>query len=560
MKAQKKSSFKGKVGEDSKRQSSGANYGYLKLPKGVSVFNPEPDSKISLDFMPYTVTDLRHPDRNEKLEIAVPDTLWYKRPFKIHRSVGSGNDSVVCLTSIGKKCPICEYREKAAQEGTLGEKELKDLKPSKRNLYVVIPLDAKKLEVKPHILDVSQFLFQDLLNKELEENDGYEVFPDIEEGLTLRVRFDEETFLKNKYAKASRIDFLERKKPYKESILEDIPDLDKVLTILSYEDLRIKFLELEEVNEDNDEPKRSKKSSSKEEEEELPTWEELEEMSWKKLCRLIRTRDLKIEDFDDFDENENEDGLREAIAELLEIEKPGKKQSKKAEEKPVMQRKNRNPEPDPEPEEEPEEDESVREQIENADSLDDLITIARDNPEVFKSSIKDLMKIKKMGALAKEMLEIYDESQEPDDDAEEPDEDEMTWKDLEQLNLSLLLKLIKSKKLGVDGSDYEDDVKALRRAIAVDMDIKIPKTVPTPKEIAKEDRCVACKGSGKNSKGGVCVACGGTGVKQVRANEGPTGQCPSGYKFGIDTDTKKECDTCKKWDACIAEQEKKAKK
>ena len=116
--------------------------------------------------MPYEVTSKRHPDRNAEDEIAVPGSLWYKRPFKIHRNIGVDNDRVVCLTSVGKPCPICEKRSELVRQDA--DKEDTDaLKQSLRNLYVVVPLDSKKHEVEPHIMDMSQYLCQDEINNTL---------------------------------------------------------------------------------------------------------------------------------------------------------------------------------------------------------------------------------------------------------------------------------------------------------------------------------------------------------------------------------------------------------
>jgi hypothetical protein len=43
-----------------------------------------------------------------------------------------------------------------------------------------------------------------------------------------------------------------------------------------------------------------------------------------------------------------------------------------------------------------------------------------------------------------------------------------------------------------------------------------------PEQQANEpEHCVACKGSGKNSKGGTCTPCGGTGVKGAKAKPDP---------------------------------------
>jgi len=273
MAKKRKSSFRGKVNKDSKRQTSG--YGYLNLPKGISVFNPEAKSTVKLDFMPYEVTSKRHPDRNVEDEIAIPGSLWYKLPFKIHRNIGVDNDKVVCLTSIGKACPVCEkraelIRQEADKEDTDG------LKQSKRNLYCVIPLDSKKHDAEPHIMDMSQYLCQEEINNTLEEDEEFEVFPDLEEGLTMKCRFDESNIGKNKFAELGKVTPVERKEQYTEDILDDIPNLDEVLNILTYKELEAKFLELDEedVNEEEEPeketPTRKRKTRDEEPEEEKP--------------------------------------------------------------------------------------------------------------------------------------------------------------------------------------------------------------------------------------------------------------------------------------------------
>lgn len=263
----KTSKFRGKTGQDARRQkTAGSSYGYLLLPKGVSVFKETPGKRAYIDIMPYEVTDPKHPDRNEELEIATVGEQWYKRPFMIHRNVGVDNDAVVCLRSFGKKCPICEHRALRAKEGA-GKDDLKLLNAAKRNLYAVIPKKNKDFDEEVHVWDISQFLFQNLLNDELEEDEEYEVFPDLEDGLTLKVRFDSKTIGTSKpFADASRIDFEKRKKPYKESILSKVPNLDGMLTELSYSEMERLFFEIEDEDSSEDGKKgKSKKGKSKKE-------------------------------------------------------------------------------------------------------------------------------------------------------------------------------------------------------------------------------------------------------------------------------------------------------
>ncbi len=249
----KKSVFRGKVADNAiKTKTGGAQYGYLNLPKGVLIFAPEPGGRCQFDIMPYVVTSKYHADRSDEIGQAVVGEQWYKLPFKTHRNIGVENNAVVCPGSFSKKCPICEYRSAQMKEGA--DKEVTDaLKKSNRNLYVVIPINHKKYEEVPHILDISTFLFQNLLTDELMENTEYEVFPDIEAGCTLRVRFDSETIGNSKpFASASRIDFVSRDYVYDESILEKIPSLDKILSVKSYKQLEREFFEMEEDDDEED--------------------------------------------------------------------------------------------------------------------------------------------------------------------------------------------------------------------------------------------------------------------------------------------------------------------
>lgn len=320
-----KKRFKGTVSRNAQKQQKGASYGHLNLPKGLSVFKEEPGSRVNLDILPYEVTAANHPDRDDEYEIAVPGSLWYKHPYWLHRNIGPDNQSIVCPSSIGQKCPICEYRAQLLKDGAKWDDDsVKALKPSMRNLYVVIPKGSKKYEEVPHIWDISQFLFQAKLNEEIGENEEYETFPDLEEGYTLRIRFSEESFGGNKFADTSRIDFKERNKPYDESILEEIPSLDELLEISPYKTIEAIFfggIDVEEVEEDEEEKpaRRQKPAGSKPKPE-----SEFDDLS---------------EDDDDDDVEEEEDEEEEEEDEEEE-EKPVTRRTKK-QEKPSRNKKDK---------------------------------------------------------------------------------------------------------------------------------------------------------------------------------------------------------------------------
>lgn len=311
-----KSSFRDKVTKDAHRQQkAGTSYGHLLLPRNVNVFNPDPSQKVKLDFLPYNVTDGKHPDRNDKEGVAIPESLWYKRPYKLHRNIGANDESIICPTSIGKPCPICEYRKKRIRENA-DKKETDALKASDRVLYVVIPLDSPKHEAKVSVFDFSWWNFQKLLNEELEDNADNGVFPELEGGLTLQIRFTSKTIADSKpFPEASKITFLPRKEDYDESIMEEVPNLDEMFQILSYDELRDKFFaeedggKLEDVEDEDEEekpPKHSHKKPSKVKEEEDEDEDEDEEEEEKPPLKP-RSKSKPKEEEDDDEDNDDED-------------------------------------------------------------------------------------------------------------------------------------------------------------------------------------------------------------------------------------------------------------
>jgi hypothetical protein len=323
--------------DDHKAQDS-KSYGYLKLPKGIQVYSVDIPKKLNLlkvkfDIIPYLISDAKHIDAKLGAEIGEP---WWRRPIRIHKHIGVDDDSVICLSTIGKKCPICEY-QKELIANKASKEDIKALNYSKRSIYLVWPKDDGDFDDEVHIFDISDFCFYDPLMVDAEEMNEYN-FPSLSDGKTLQVRFEKETFAGNEFPKATRISFIERDEQYKESILEEVPCLDGILNILSYDELNAKFLAIgdEDTEEkrkvkDDDEKPRSRKSvltKSKEKEELEITWAQIDGKSNRSLCSLIiqENIDLNPDKFDDDNE------LKIAIAEKLGIKVPTAKPKKEEEE------------------------------------------------------------------------------------------------------------------------------------------------------------------------------------------------------------------------------------
>jgi hypothetical protein len=488
-KAKSKMNFRDKIkGQVEKSKESGKkNYGYLKIPKGINVYSVDipkklMDLKVKFDIMPYIVKDAKHPDRELGAEVG---GAWWRRPVKVHRNIGVNNESVICPTTIGKKCPICEHQKKISGEGATKE-EVKALSPSYRSIFIVRPKEDKNFEDDYHVFDISDYNFYTPFMVDVEEGDQYN-FPSLDDGMTIECKFHKESFMGNSFPQAIRTYFRDRDEQYGDEVLDEVPNLDDMIQILSYEDLKIKYFEIDEDEEDggkledddddDDEPKRKSKPK----------------LSAGKKKPVVEDED---EEEDDDDEDEEDE---KPVSKKKPVSKPDPKASSKKKPAPVE-------DDDDEEEEDDEEDDDEEE-----------------TPPAKKGASKPMSR--KPAATGKKKPAPVEEDDEDDEDEEEDDEEEI--------------------------------------------------------DIPVKERCVACSGTGKNSRGKDCVPCDGTGrkkkVKPVEDDDDDKpvnvknkkkvvtqtttshskNKCPHGHKFGVDTEDFDECDDCALWDACIDAKEKK---
>lgn len=238
VKKTKRTSFRGRISENAKQRERKSSFGYLNLSKDLETFSPKANTRVVFDILPYEVSDERHIDLPE----AAVGELWYKKPFKIHRNIGADRIKVVCPTTFGKRCPICEYRNKLIQKNGYND-EAAELNTSNRSLYAIM-VKGKNATNKIQVFDTSDYYFQEVLQDQLMDTDEFEYFPDHAEGVSVEIRFGEKSFAGQKFAVPTRFDWRERKEQYDDSILDEVPNLDELLIVLSYEELKEKFFEM----------------------------------------------------------------------------------------------------------------------------------------------------------------------------------------------------------------------------------------------------------------------------------------------------------------------------
>jgi len=261
-KRSKKKEKKRERGASAKRRAEIHKGGYtptaIKTPEGVERFKEKAEKQYRLDIIPFVL--------KEANDFADAGQLHWELTYYAHRQTGVDGNSYICpKEQIGERCPICEYRAKLARDPDADAKLVAALRPKQRQLFRVI--DRKNTEAGIQLWDISFHNFGKRLDARIrnsDEDDRYNEFYELEDGLTLKVGFAEKSFEGGgrPFPDAESIDFKARKDDYDEEVLDQDPDLDECLIILDYDELKRVFMQIDD--DDNDEkPKSTKKSKKK---------------------------------------------------------------------------------------------------------------------------------------------------------------------------------------------------------------------------------------------------------------------------------------------------------
>lgn len=237
MKAQAKGGRK-RVSRDKVRENAKTGGGggkLLRLPSGVSSWTPEKSGKHLINILPYEVKVSNHPDSVEK------GGVWYKRPFGVHRSVGPEQTKIVCPTSIGKPCPICEHAKKLRVNYEANKEAISAINPQKWVMFnIQSPDDPEQVAV----FAFSRGKFAAVLEDEIQQqtDDTNLFFYDCnEDGRTLIVRFKDDKHMGQAFIQADRIDFKPRPAMDEEEVFSKTVDLDSILIVLPYAQIKGMF-------------------------------------------------------------------------------------------------------------------------------------------------------------------------------------------------------------------------------------------------------------------------------------------------------------------------------
>jgi len=220
---------------EAKSSATGSGYedGLLDFSRYPKMTKYKPATRNYLDFIPYWIKTDIHPQKVPHYD--------YKLDIWAHKDVGIDNQRILCLKKTYKqRCPICEERDRLLDSGVNWKSpEVSALKPVRRCIYNVIDLNEPDKGIQ--IFERAFAHFEKLLIKEVQENNDCFFF-DVDEGLTVAWRGEEEKFGNHSYMQCERIDFEKRESVYPEEVMDEAIPLDQVLKIPTYEYVRALFL------------------------------------------------------------------------------------------------------------------------------------------------------------------------------------------------------------------------------------------------------------------------------------------------------------------------------
>ncbi len=224
------------------KQSVGFSPNCFTIPDGVGLARVDKEGPRRFDVLSY-----RAGKGNPNAE---PGELHCERSYWVHY-IGPDNRRYVCpLKTVGRRCPICEHRVEIARDPDGDQDLMKRLYPSQRQLWLVYDLNDDEAGLQ--LLDYSYHMFGKQVKAEIdnsEEDDEFEYFADLEDGLTIRVGFTEN---KPYGFAATSVNFKRRAKQYEDSLSDELPCLDDLIKVESYDKLKSIYYQIDEATEEDD--------------------------------------------------------------------------------------------------------------------------------------------------------------------------------------------------------------------------------------------------------------------------------------------------------------------
>jgi hypothetical protein len=274
--------------------STGKRGTYMRLPPGMTFFEPKEDREYRLLFLPWVSGKGNSRGENQDVE---------NRFLFVHKMIGPNEESFTCLAKTsGKACPICEEFVKLRQAGKDYE-DIKDLKFKNREFFLIHDLDGEKSNLQ--CWEESTALFGDFLRGRMGNSASRKAFASPDGGMVVVVKGRKKPIGKQSCIEFCYLDFVERTPEEQARVDKLLEKVDKLTcpddwVIVPTHDKLKRLLDSTagpEEDEDENEPEDEEDQDETEEEPEEPDDEESEETE----------EDEETEETDDEDNEPSED-------------------------------------------------------------------------------------------------------------------------------------------------------------------------------------------------------------------------------------------------------------
>lgn len=198
---------------------------FRKIPVGVVVFDIIP-------FIP----------KNDFGQSVKAGSVQYMMDVWAHSNIGPTRDTVICpATTLGQPCPICEERQRLEAAGA-SDVEIKKLKPKRRVVYNVWFHDQSRVEENKgvQILEGAHFSFEKNIQAIARHpvTGEFIFFADPDQGMSIAFTRTGAGATDTRY---DGFQFVQRRGPIPDAILQQAVPLESIIEVLSYDELANKL-------------------------------------------------------------------------------------------------------------------------------------------------------------------------------------------------------------------------------------------------------------------------------------------------------------------------------